>query len=165
MRPASLTASWRELTPSLRSRFLMCERTVSEESTSDAAISSVDWPVQRRSRTSHSRGVSRLRTGRMPVPSGRVRRIVSTRRIVSRRETTASPATAPRSARGSASTPARLFRNPEAPARRPTRPTSSSSDDVRITISTSGSRARMRRVAWMPSTSGITRSMRTTSGL
>ena len=41
---ASATASARVLAPSLRIRFLMCERTVSCDSTRASAISSVVWP-------------------------------------------------------------------------------------------------------------------------
>ena len=143
----------------------MCERTVSEDSTRVVAISSVDWPWHRRSRTSHSRAVSGLRTGRMPAPSSRVRRTVSTRRVVSRREMTASPSEAARSARGIDSMFTVFDRNPQAPMRSDSRPSSSSSDDVIITTFASGWPARISRVAAMPSVPGISRSMRTTSGL
>ena len=77
-------------------------------------MSSVDRPWQRRSRTSHSRAVSGLRTGRMPAPSSRVRRTVSTRRVVSRRDTTASPSDAARRARGIDSMFTLFERNPHA---------------------------------------------------
>ena len=89
----------------------------------------------------------------------------SMRRIVSVRETTASPSRAQRSARGSASMPTLLHRKPEAPARSVMSPTSSLSDEVSITTRTSGALSTICRVAAMPSTPGMTRSITTTSGL
>ena len=101
----------------------------------------------------------------MPEPSSRTRRMPSMRRMVSARETTASPSRAQRSARGSASTPTLLHRKPEAPARSVMSPTSSLSEEVSITTRTSGACSTIWRVAATPSMPGMTRSMTTTSGL
>ena len=90
------------------------------ERTSSSAMPRWIRRSQRRSRTSHSREVSGLRTGRMPAA---VRRACggSTRSsfMVSRRLTTASPRCAPVQARGSAPMAMSLETNPTAPARRP----------------------------------------------
>ena len=94
-------ASWRDRTSSLRYRFFRCERTVSVESTSVCAISSVRAPEASRSSTSHSRSVSGLRTGRRPAPARGERRSASTSSIASRREIAASPNATPRRTRGS----------------------------------------------------------------
>src|SRR4051812_17900236 len=107
---AACTASSRELTPSLRYTFFMCERTVSGESTSSRAIPSVVVPAPSRSSTSHSRSVSAERTGRMPVPPRGVARYCSTSCIASRREIAASPSSAPRNARGRESSSTSLER-------------------------------------------------------
>ena len=104
--------------------FLTCERTVSGESTSSSAISSVVRVALSRSMTSHSRAVSGLLTGRMPdEPLGASRsRSISASVIL--REIAACPSRRPASARGSASISRSLERKPLAPARSACMPSS-----------------------------------------
>ena len=65
--------------------FFTCERTVSVESTSSLAISSVVLDAFSRSMTSHSRAVSGLLTGRMPAePLGDSRRRSMSDRVMLR---------------------------------------------------------------------------------
>ena len=92
-----------------------------------------------------------LRMGRRPALSVRTMRRSSISRIVSRRVMTASPFLAQCSARGRASMPTFLHRNPEAPARSVMSPTSSSSLDVRMTTRTSGAVRRISLIAARPS--------------
>ena len=132
----------------------MCERTVSEESTSVAAISSVDWPVHRRSRTSHSRGgePAAHRADARAVRARAPHRVDQAHRQPARDDGLAGDRAAQR-ARQRVDAGA-LVEEPRGAGAQAHQADSSSSDDVRITISTSGSRARISRVAWMPSTSG-----------
>ena len=75
--------------------------------------------------------------------------------MASRREIAASPSTEPRSARGSEDSSMSFDRKPAAPARRPRIPSASSVEPVRSTTRISSSCSWIRRVASMPSISGI----------
>ena len=141
-RRATSIASPRERTPSLRRIFLTCDRTVSSERKRRSAIPSVVSPSQRRSRTSHSRGVSGLRTGRRPgaVLAQPADRLHERRGHAPRDD---GLAVAGRGQRRRAATPAAATwrGSPPAPARRPTRPTSTSSVEVSMTTFTSAARS------------------------
>ena len=142
----------------------MCERTVSLESTSTLAIWSFVRPSATRSMTSHSRAVSGDLTGRRPLAPSGDRRSCSTSLMLIRRLIAASPLSTPRSACGSTSMSTSLARKPAAPARSPSMPISSSSVVVRMTTSWRGLSFTIRRVAAIPSSSGMTTSISTTSG-
>ena len=114
--------------------------------------------------TSHSRAVSGPLMGRRPVvPFGASRSFSISRRVIAR-ETAPSPSRTARSALGSDSISMSLERKPTAPARSAISPNSSSGAPVSTTTSWSGLTARSLRVARMPSSDGMTISMRMTSG-
>jgi hypothetical protein len=112
---AAARASAREWTASLRMMFLMCERTVSVESTSMSATSSGDRPGASRSMTSHSREVRGPLIGRRPeAPPGQGPALLDEPARHGARDRALSARTARRT-RGNASISASLERNPTAP--------------------------------------------------
>ena len=116
-------------------------------------------------RTSHSRGVSGDLTGRSPRPAAGMRRSCSTSRMLAGARSPPRPR-ARRAGRAAARRRRRPWRG--SPRRRRAgsrRPMSSSSPVVRITMTWSGDSLMILRVAAMPSSSGMTMSIRTTSGL
>ena len=121
---------------------LTCERTVSGETVSVAAISSVLLASQRRSSTCHCRAVRGPPTGLRCSPDEVSARSCSTSRIAKLRGMAASPLNAPTIARAIDIGCKSLGRNPAAPTRNPRTPRLSLSALVRRITTTPGFRTR-----------------------
>src|SRR4051794_26715092 len=158
-------ASRREWTPSFFKMFFTCVSTGSGESTRSTAMSAVEAAVASRSSTCHSRGVSSDTVGRRPGPMAGALRSSSMTRMLRRRETAASPASTPLTARGSASSSMSLRREPRAPARRARIALLSSSEADRTITRVSGASRAMRSANSRPSPSSSIASTRATCGV